>query len=112
MLMRLVTLDKNKSRENILCNVLYDDPDEGHKSKHCGLTIKLFFMLQVLLEFWPHGGKWVRKNAQLKAVCGVAMAQRGTCLHLNCITSSLLQLSVASPYLNPLNSGNGCLVLR
>ena len=26
---------------------------KGQKPKHVGLTIKLFFILQVLLEFWP-----------------------------------------------------------
>ncbi len=28
------------------------DPDEGYKMKHVGLTIKLFCVLQVLLEFY------------------------------------------------------------
>lgn len=32
----------------ILCNVLYGDPDEGHRPKHVGCTMKLLF---TLLEF-------------------------------------------------------------
>lgn len=32
---------------------LNDDPDKGHKPKRAGLTINLFYILQVLLEFWP-----------------------------------------------------------
>lgn len=32
---------------------LHSSPDEGHKPKHAGLTIKLFCLLQVLLLFWP-----------------------------------------------------------
>ncbi len=31
----------------------YDEPDEGHKSRHVGLTRKLFYILQARLEFWP-----------------------------------------------------------
>ena len=38
---------------NIGSPVTQDDPDEGQKLKRVGLTIKLLFILQVLLEFSP-----------------------------------------------------------
>ena len=37
---------------NVVCNVFHDNPDERHKPKHVGLTIKLIYIQQVLLEFW------------------------------------------------------------
>lgn len=46
------------------------DPDEGHKLKPVGLTIKFFCKLQVLLEFWPvsllHAPwRWVKLHQNL-----------------------------------------------
>lgn len=35
---------------NVLCNVLNNDCNEGNKPKHTGLTMKLFFQLQMLLK--------------------------------------------------------------
>lgn len=36
---------------NVVCNVFHDEPDEGHKPKRAGPTVKLFCIQQVLLEF-------------------------------------------------------------